>query len=184
MILSKGKIVPSLLLVTSTVFLFGCEGKFKEIQQNNFKEFTPNGEAENIDLKYTDSAKIKLILKSKKMLDFTSVSFPFTEFPKGIILTLYDDKAKTIIITSKYAVSYKKTSIIDLQGNVKIVSQDGQVFETEQLYYDQKNEWFYTERKYKFSDLKGNSVGQGIDFSKDFKTINSQRFSGEVLSDD
>jgi hypothetical protein len=56
---------------------------------------------------------------------------------------------------------------------VKIVSQNGQTLETEQLYYDQKNEWFYW-KKFKFTDLKGSSNGQGIDFSKDFKIINSQ----------
>jgi hypothetical protein len=38
---------------------------------------------------------------------------------------------------SNYAVSYKFTNIIDLQGKVKIVSQNGQTLETEQLYYDQ-----------------------------------------------
>jgi hypothetical protein len=56
--------------------------------------------------------------------------------------------------------------------------------ETEQLYFDQKNEWFYTERKFKLTDTKGVSHGQGIDFSKDFKVINSQRISGEIESNE
>jgi len=52
------------------------------------------------------------------------------------------------------------------------------------LYFDQKNEWFYTERKFKLTDAKGVSNGQGIDFSKDFKVINSQRVSGEIEADE
>jgi LPS export ABC transporter protein LptC len=116
------------------------------------------------------------------MLDFASVDFPFTEFPKGIDVTLYDDKEKRTFIKSDYAVSYKTTSIIDLQGNVKIISQDGQTLETQQLYYDQKNEWFFTEKSFKFTDPKGVSNGQGIDFSKDFKIINSQKITGELDS--
>ena len=36
---------------------------------------------------------------------------------------------------------HKKTSIIDLQGNVTISSQNGKKLETEQLYFDQKNEY-------------------------------------------
>ena len=75
-------------------------------------------------------------------------------------------------------------ALIDLQGKVKIVSEYGQMLETQQLYYDQKNAWFFTERKYKFSSPKGVSNGQGIDFSKDFKVINSQRITGEVDSAD
>ena len=160
--------------------LFSCESNFKEVQKINISEFNPTGEADSINVKYTDSGRITGILVSSKMLDFSSVDFPFTEFPKGIDVTLYDNKAKKTFITSNYAVSYKGTSIIDLQGKVKIKSENGQTMETEQLYYDQKNEWFFTEKKFKFTDLKGTSNGQGIDFSKDFKVINSQRITGEI----
>jgi hypothetical protein len=57
----------------------------------------------------------------------------------------------------------------------------GKFWETEQLYFDQKNEWFYTEKKFKFTDPKGVSFGEGIDFSKDFKIVNSQKISGEII---
>lgn len=167
-------------MALAVTLFFGCESNFKKVQKINFIEFTPSGDANNVNLKYTDSGLIKAVLLSSKMLDYATVDFPFTEFPKGIDLTMYDNKAKQTRITSNYAISYKQTSIIDLQGKVKIVSQDGQVFESEQLYYDQKNEWFFTEKKFKFTDLKGASNGQGVDFSKDFKVINSQRITGEV----
>jgi hypothetical protein len=52
----------------------------------------------------------------------------------------------------------------------KISTEDGKTLETEQLYFDQKKNGF-TERKFKLSDPKGTSNGQGIDFSKDFKVI-------------
>jgi LPS export ABC transporter protein LptC len=68
-----------------------------------------------------------------------------------------------------------------LQGKVRITNETGQVLETEQLYFDQKNEWFYTEKKFKFTDPKGISFGEGIDFSKDFKIVNSQKISGEII---
>ncbi|UFH35982.1 LPS export ABC transporter periplasmic protein LptC [Flavobacterium acetivorans] len=178
---NKYKTITAVMVLAMTLF-FGCESNFKEVQKINFSEFTPNGDADNVNLKYTDSGLIKAVLLSPKMLDYTSVDFPFTEFPKGIDVTLYDAKAKKTRITSVYAVSYKVTGIIDLRGKVKIASEDGQMLETEQLYYDQKNEWFFTEKKFKFTDIKGVSNGQGIDFSKDFKIINSQRITGEVES--
>ena len=166
----------------AVTLFFGCESNFKEVQKINFTEFVPSGDADKINLKYTDSGLIKVVLVSPKMLDFATVDFPFTEFPKGIDVTLYDAKGKTTKVTANYAISYKQTSIIDLQGKVKILSENGQQLETEQLYFDQKNEWFYTEKKFKFTDLKGTSNGQGIDFSKDFKIINSQRIMGEIES--
>ncbi|RVT73095.1 LPS export ABC transporter periplasmic protein LptC [Flavobacterium sufflavum] len=178
-LLKKNKMFAVVTALAVTLF-FGCESNFKKVQKINFTEFTPTGDADNVNLKYTDSGLIKAVLLSSKMLDYATVDFPFTEFPKGIDVTLYDKKAKKTRVTSNYAVSYKQTNIIDLQGKVKIVSQDGQILETEQLYYDQKNEWFFTEKKFKFTSLKGASNGQGIDFSKDFKVINSQRITGEV----
>jgi len=168
-------------LTTIVVFsLFACESNFKEVQKSTFAEFTPSGEADSINIKYTDSGSIKSILISDKMLDYATVEFPFTEFPKGVSVTLYDENGKRTFVTSKYAVTFKNTDLIDLQGSVKITNEIGQLFETEQLYFDQKNEWFYTEKRYKFTDPKGVSFGEGVDFSKDFKIINSQSVSGEV----
>jgi len=174
------KIFFYLFLTTALTVLAGCESNFKEVQKINYSEFTPSGEAENFNLKYTDSGRIKSILVSPKMLDYSSVEFPFTEFPKGIDVTLYDNKDRKTFVKSDYAISFKGTDVIDLQGHVKISNETGQFLETEQLYFDQKNEWFFTEKKFKFTDPKGVSYGEGIDFSKDFKIVNSQKIKGEI----
>ncbi len=175
----------SALLIASFLFCFaivGCESNFKEVQKMGFAEFTPSGDADGINLKYTDSGRITANLVSPKMLDYATVRYPFTEFPQGIHLTLYDKDGKQTYVDAKYAVSHKTTNLINLQDNVKISNQNGDLLETEQLYYDQKNEWFFTEKKFKFTSAKGVSYGEGIDFSKDFKKVNSQKISGEVQS--
>jgi len=177
------KIIVSTLLTFVVVVFISCESNFKEVQKSNISEFAPTGEADSVNIKYTDSGRIKSILISPKLLDYATLDFPFTEFPKGINVTLFDEKGKKTFVTSKYAISYKKTELIDLQGSVKITNESGQLFETEQLFFDQKNEWFYTEKRYKFTDPKGVSFGDGVDFSKDFKIINSQRVSGEIEND-
>jgi LPS export ABC transporter protein LptC len=179
--LNKYRILTIVTVFAVTLF-FGCESNFKEVQKSNFSEFVPSGEAEQINLKYTDSGRITVILISPKMMEYATVDFPFTEFPKGIDVTLFDKNSKMTFVKADYATSYKQTNLIDLKGNVKITSQDGQTLETEQLYFDQKNEWFFTEKSFKFTDPKGVSSGQGIDFSKDFKVINSQRIAGEIES--
>ena len=115
------------------------------------------------------------------MLDYSNAKYPFTEFPKGIHVTLFDENQKKSFVDSDYAITYAKTDIIDLQGNVKITSSDGKLLQTEQLYYDQKNEWFFTEKHFKYTDEAGGYLeGPGVDFSKDFKVFNMQKSSGEV----
>lgn len=170
--------------IASIVIVFfgiiSCESNFREVQKMGLAEFTPSGEADTVNLKYTDSGRIKVVLKSPKMLDYATVEYPFTEFPKGIDLTLFDLKGKKTVVKSKYAIKYENTNLIDLQGDVKISNETGEILETDQLYFDQKNEWFFTEKKFKFTSPKGVSYGEGIDFSKDFKKVNSQKISGEV----
>ncbi len=174
--------VPFILSILFCFLIIGCESNFREVQKMGFAEFSPSGDAEGINLKYTDSGRITANLISPKMLDYATVEFPFTEFPKGIHLTLFDKNGKETYIDAKYAVSHADTKIIDLQNDVKISNQNGELLETEQLYYDQKNEWFFTEKKFKFTSSKGVSYGEGIDFSKDFKKVNSQKISGEIQS--
>lgn len=172
-----------LLAVLLGLAVASCESNFKEVQKMGLSEFTPSGDADSINLKYTDSGRITANLISPKMLDYATVAYPFTEFPNGMHLTLFDKNGRQTYIDAKYAISHKTTNIIDLQGNVKISNQNGELLETEQLYYDQKNEWFFTEKKFKFTSPKGVSYGEGIDFSKDFKKVNSQKISGQVQSE-
>jgi LPS export ABC transporter protein LptC len=180
----KNTILNMVTIFIVTMF-FSCESDIKKVQQLNETNFLPTGEADTINLKYTDSGQIKSILKSPKMLDYSSILNPFTEFPKGIHVTLFDNKGNTTTIVSDYAISYKKTSIIDLQGNVTISSQNGKKLETSQLYFDQKNEWFFTEKQFKYTDENGGYLeGPGVDFSKDFKIFNMQQSSGEVNTSD
>ena len=107
------------------MLLISCEGNsIKDVQKINLSEFHPTGEADDFNLKYTDSGRIKSILISPKMLDYGNVEFPFIEFPKGIDVTMYDEKGKKTFVKAKYAISFKGTDVIDLQGKVKIYKHE------------------------------------------------------------
>lgn len=165
----------------ATFLLFSCENSLREVQKISLSEFSPSGDADNFVLKYTDSGKIKAILESPKMLDFATVQFPFTEFPKGVFLTLFDENNKKSFVKSDFATSYKGSDLIDLRGNVRIFNEIGQELTTEQLYFDQKNAWFYTEKPFVMVDQKaGTTAGVGVDFSKDFKIINYQNATAVI----
>jgi LPS export ABC transporter protein LptC len=180
---SKKNSILSMVTILVVTMFFSCETSLRDKQKMNQSSFMPIGEADTINLKYTDSGRIKSILKSPKMLDYSQIENPFVEFPKGVLVTIYDENNNITTVKSDYAISYKKTDIIDLQGNVIISSYDGKKMETSQLYFDQKNEWFFTEKFFKYSDGEGGFLqGPGVDFSKDFKIFNMQKSTGEVNS--
>ena len=161
-----------------TVF-FSCTNDFKAIQQLSATTFEPQTEAENINLIYTDSGAVQAILLSPLMLDYSNAKYAFSEFPKGIDLTVFDSENRKNYVTSKYAISHKKNSMIELLDSVVITTYDGKKLLTDQLFYDQKREWFFTEKAFTFIDENGNYFqGPGIDFSKDFKNFNTQYNSG------
>ena len=163
------------------LFLQSCESNLKDVQRIYKTSFVPTGEADSINLKYTDSGRVKSILQSLKMIDYSTAKNPFVEFPKSVLVTLIDANGNKTTVVADKAISYKKTEVIDLIGNVKIQTYDGKVLVTNQLYFDQKNEWFFTEEAFTFKDADGSYLqGIGIDFSKDFKIFNMQTNNGEV----
>lgn len=175
------KFVEYIFVIGILLFLQSCESNLKDVQRIYKTSFVPTGEADSINLKYTDSGKVKSILQSLKMVDYSTAKNPFVEFPKGVLVTLIDNNNNRTTVVADKAVSYKKTEVIDLIGNVKITTHDGKILETNQLYFDQKNEWFFTEEPFRFKDADGSFLqGVGIDFSKDFKIFNMQNNTGEV----
>lgn len=171
------------LIVTTLVvtMFFSCESNFKNVSKIYLKEFIPINEAEGIHLKYTDSGKVNAILKGKRMLDFSNTKFPYTEFPEGIHLIAFDENGKTTNIYSSYAISYSGTKIIELRNKVKIVTSDYKILETEKLYYNRNEEWFFTDEKCKFYTNTGNeSYFAGFDCSKDFKIVNAHALIGSA----
>ena len=175
------KLVEYFAVFLAILFLQSCESNLKEVQRIYKTSFVPTGEADSINLRYTDSGRVKSILQSLKMIDYATAKNPFVEFPKSVLVTLIDANGNKTTVVADKAISYKKTEVIDLIGNVKIQTYDGKVLQTNQLYFDQKNEWFFTEEAFMFKDADGSFLqGIGIDFSKDFKIFNMQNNNGEV----
>lgn len=153
--------------IAVTMF-FSCKNNFKEVQKMGILQNEPISEAHNINLKYTDSGKITAILKSPKMLDFSNRDFPFSEFPDGVNLTLFDNKNNQNNIVADYAIVYSRTDLIDLQGNVVITTPAKDTIYADQLYYDQQNEWIFTNRPVRMVSGGNTSKGNILDTNRSF----------------
>ena len=158
-----------------------CNNDLKDIQNLNKKQLYPTGEADSINVVYTDSAKIKAEMYAVKMLDYAKAKYPFNRFPNGIKVTVYDSNKNKNYIVAQQATVHNKTGIINLVGDVKITSHDGKVMQTQQLYFDQKNNWFFTEHYFKVTDPnKSYFEGIGVDFDQNFRIVNAQQNRAEL----
>ncbi len=161
-----------MVTVISVTMFFSCKNNLKDVQKIGISENEPIGVAENINLKYTDSGKIKAILISPKMLDFSNREFSFNEFTEGINLELFDDQNQKSTVIADYAMVYNDTDLMDLQGNVVITTKDNDTLFAEQLFYDQKKEWLFTNKPVTFRT--GLDLIHGNGFDSDTKFTNAE----------
>ncbi len=171
------------MTVFFVITLFSCEGTYKKVQKMNLKDEEPVAVGKMINLKYTDSGIVTVNLLAPLLKDYSNFNFPYQIFPEGIVLYFWEDDKKNIVV-SDYAVKYEATGIVDLRGNVKITTSDSTKVNAQQLYWDQKNQWIFTDQPYNitFSDGSYND-GEGFNSSQDFSTFLSRKNQGVQLID-
>jgi len=167
----------NIIIVTAVVvtMFFSCKNDLKDVNKIGVLQNQPIGEAKNINLKYTETedsiAKVIANLESPKMLDYSNRDFSFSEFPNGVRLSLYDENNKKNIVLADYAIVYNATDLIDLQGNVILITPQRDSLFAEQLYYDQKREWLFTNEPVRLKSATANN-GHGDIFDSDTKFKN------------
>lgn len=157
---------------------FSCEGTYDQVQQLNLSDNRPIAEGENVNLKYTDSGRLVTNLMAPKLLDYSNYEFSYQEFPQGLDIHFFDqDKESTV--RSDYAIRYGSSGLVDLRRNVVLTTSDGNVLEAQQLYWDQKGQWLFTDQPYRitFSDGSYND-GSRFDANEDFTIFLSRNNQG------
>jgi len=168
-----------IVIALAMTMFFSCTTNFKKNNVTGLFEYEPIGVADTINLKYTDSGKIKAILKSPKMFDYSNRNFAYNEFPEGVYLELFEDGKKSIIV-SDYGIIYSKTNIIDLQSNVMITTHNKDTLFAEQLYYDQSTEWLFTNRPVTFRTGPDLIHGNGFDSNSKFTDAEVLEITGMI----
>jgi LPS export ABC transporter protein LptC len=164
----------NIVIAIAMTMFFSCNDSFNQVNKIGMSENEPIGVDYNLNLKYTDSGRIKANLLSTKALDYTNRDFPFNEFVDGVVLYVFDENNinKKSTIVADYAIAYKKTGLIDLQNNVVITTHDNQVLKTDQLYCDQEKKWLFTNRPVSFKTEQDLIHGNGFD--SNFKFTNAE----------
>ena len=173
----------SVMAITIAITLFACEGNYKNVQRLNLKDGAPVAEGQNVNLFYTDSGRVVTNLMAPRLLDYSNFEFPYQEFPEGVEVHFFENGDKSTV-KSDYARRYDATGIVDLRENVRLTTADGNVLEAEQLYWDQNNQWLFTDQPYRitFSDGSYND-GARFDANEDFTVFLSRKNDGVQLID-
>lgn len=180
------KIIRSIALLLCMAMLFSCNNDMRNLQQLSIQKKFPQGEAYDFKLVYTDSTKVVAIVTSKLNKDFTNQRMPYSEFPEGVKVEFYDQARHKNIVEANYGIIYPSSDMVELRDNVVLTTYDGKKLKTSQLFWDQKEDWIFTDREFSFTDETKGTVtnGIGMDFDKKFSTVKAHKTTGILAIED
>lgn len=172
------------MAVGIAITLLACEGNYEKAKKMNLSDNSPIAVGKNINFKYTDSGKLVTNLLADKLLDYSNFEYSFKEFPEGIEVHFWNEEGEESTVTSDYAIQYDESKLVDLRENVVIITADSIELHAQQLYWDQQNQWIFTDQPYKIK-FKDGSYNEGAQFdsNQDFTIFLSRKNQGVQLID-
>lgn len=140
------------IIVLLGAMLLACKNDIKEVNALAEREKRPDMTGENLELVYSDSARIKYRVLAPEYIKVNREKEKYEEFPKGIHVLSYDPAGKMIgSIKAKYAKKLEDEMLWEARNEVVIINAEGKKLETELLYWDMKKELIYSDRYVKLS---------------------------------
>tara|TARA_B110001454_G_scaffold120475_1_gene112473 strand:- start:1291 stop:1887 length:597 start_codon:yes stop_codon:yes gene_type:complete len=174
-------LIKSITVLTITVMLFSCSNNTQEVRDFLASKNLPIGVAKNAFHVYKDSGRITSKLITPLLHDFSNrKQHPYNEFPKGVKIINFDGK-DSVTVTGNYALSYSKTEISELIGNVVVINHsENSRLVTEQLYWDQNTKYFFSEKAFTLSTLKDTVYGVGFECKEDLSQHLAKKTIGRL----
>lgn len=180
----KSHTIKKSIVVVLTTMLFSCTNNTQEVRDFLADKNLPVGKAKNAYHVYKDSGKITSKLITPLMLDYSNrKQHPYSEFPKGIKIINFKNKGKdSVTITGDYALNFSRTSVSEIVGNVVVVNHtDKSKLETEQLFWDEKEKYFISEKYFMLTTENLDTiVGIGFESKDDLTKHLAKKTIGRI----
>lgn len=190
-----GIFLPALFI---TMLLQACENDINKVRAISALEAsTPVDSTIGVDVIYSDSAKVRSHVTAPLMLHHTSqqATLMYYEMPKGVKIIFYDDKLnqkvanydpdKHIVatVTSDYAVTSNNDKLIELRNNVVVKNTAGDVFTTQQLFYDANKKIVYSDKPCQLNKVDGTALnGTGFISNETFTDYRFKQGNGTIVT--
>lgn len=125
-----------------------CSGEHKEVVEVTFDpETTYTMKTTGVISLISDSGVTRYRANAKEWLVYGKAQEPYWYFPKGIYVEKFDSLFQTEeSIVADTAYYYDKQGLFQFVGQVEVKSLQGERFETEELFWNQKEDKVYSDR--------------------------------------
>lgn len=139
--------IKSITILGGIVMLLACKNDLQDVNKLVQPERRPEMTGDNLEMIYSDSAKIKYRVLTPEYLKINKEKEKYEEFPQGIYVISYDkDGEMAGSIRSKYAKKLEEEMLWEARNEVIVINAEGKKLETELLYWDMKKEQIYSDR--------------------------------------
>jgi len=166
------------LISIFSLLIVACSSGLEK--KKNFKEYSgPTMEADSIKILYSDSAKVRVIVKASKQYEFENGD---REFPDDIFIEFYDpDGTMSSTLEANSAYFTKETNIYKAEGDVEVIGYiDPKKLNSEELYWEPGKEEIYTETFVRIQSEDQISTGSGLRAKQDFSSYRILNPSGTI----
>ena len=117
-----------MILISS---LISCEDKFKPVQTSENTVDLPSQESWNSTVTFSDSGKVKAVLKAGHILVYSKKGF--TMIDSGAVVDFYKDGEIASTLSGRKGKINDKTKDIEMFDSVQVISKDGSELKTQKL---------------------------------------------------
>ena len=181
--ITKNTKIINIAVISLIAMFFSCVNSKKEVQDFLADKNLPIGVAKNINHIYKDSGRVTSKLITPLLYDFSNrKEHPYNEFPKGVkIVSINENGIDSTTITGNYALTYEKTKISEIKGNVVIINHtEKSKLETNQLFWDQKERYFFTEDGFRLTTVRDTINGFGFESKENLTEWIAKDITGKI----
>lgn len=163
--------------------LNSCEEDLTQVNKNTNSNF-PSQIIHKANIVQRDSGMIKLRATAPLIEKYEYIDSPYIVAKKGINILFYDKKKPTVPgkIVAKYAKFNEKKKFYEAKGNVRITTNENQMFAMQSVFWDQRKRLIYTSDTVYVTDKDGSTLvgANGMKAKDDFSEYTFFNNSGNI----
>ena len=163
-----------------------CSNKEKGlVEAITERDSLPSMKSLGVTTLISDSGITRYKIITEEWSIFDKKDPPYWAFEKGVYLEKFDSLFRIdASIKADTAYYYEKKKLWELKGNVQILSQRGDKFETQQLFWDEKKEKVYSDKFIRIEQEDKSITGYGFESNQELTEYEIKNTTGMFTIED
>ena len=171
----------TLLMLGSVILFFSC-AQSKPPEEDT--ETLMTQQSDTLIIINSENGKKTYRFYTPLMERYELAKEPYMEFRLGIDVVTYDSLERIeSTLVADYAINYEKQSLWEAKGNVVATNGEGQILETQQLFWNQKTGRVWSNVDSKITQGNDVIIGEGFESDEKMEDFTFRKPKGKVMVD-